>query len=437
VNLSPELESIIALLADIAGLPAGRKAARSLDWTRWLSMVDEHKLGPLLGAHVPRRPGWNLPDFVQHELAHRFNRSSFAAMVRQTQFVRIMRQLQSAGIQAAVLKGAALAPGLYEVAAERLMWDIDLLFADAATVERAAGLLRDQGYRPKKQFEGHHHAPPLVNPVNELAFELHTNLITPPVPPDVVADLWARRTRRRVGTDLDITVPDPVGLLAHQCIHALNDPVRSPLLRNLFEIAWLIQRMEGSTRDAFVRWVRHWKLEALVSRATRLASELFGTPSLLSLPSLGAYTLWCRSRLEWCDYGKWWARLKRHLASTHVERLLSGSHDRNVFTLVEIVARSARDAAWHRLRPRLAWSVARPRRPGWPHAEMDGTVLIHDDSSGEVHLLNELAARIWLAADGTSTLRELATRLADRNVSPRAVRDATNTLVGRGLLVSE
>ena len=434
MKLSPELRAVVSALADVAGLPADdHPAPARVDWTRWLSIVDEHSLGPVLGAQVLRRPEWKLPAVTQSELAHRFNRSSFTAMVRQTEFQRVMRKLRTERVEAMVLKGSALAPGLYSVAAERVMWDIDLLFSNASSLLKARHVLESHGYQQRRELHGHHHVAPLVNPVNELAFELHSNLITPPLPTAVVDDILQRGVTRRLATDLDILIPDPIGLLAHQCLHALNDPVRSPLLRNIFEIAWLLSRMNDQQQNEFVDCVRRWNIEPIVARATHLAADLFGTPPLLSQPKAGAYSHWCRARLEWCDYGKWWARLKRHLASTHVERLLAGSHDRNIFTLVEIVSRTARDAAWSRLQPRIASRSAHPRRPDWPHAAAGRGLLIHDTDSGEVHLLNDVAARVWLAADGHKTGRAIIKEAGIGSVTNES-RSALHALIGRGLI---
>jgi hypothetical protein len=99
---------------------------------------------------------------------------------------RIVAQLEEHGIEVILLKGAALAPALYEDLGTRPMSDLDLL-ARQEEIDRASGVLQQLGYRehyppqlgmPRGVNQAIAHERHLRGgPGGELAIELHWNII--------------------------------------------------------------------------------------------------------------------------------------------------------------------------------------------------------------------------------------------------------------------
>jgi len=52
------------------------------------------------------------------------------------------------------------------------------------------------------------------------------------------------------------------------------------------------------------------------------------------------------------------------------------------------------------------------RHPNVASAELDGEVVLFDETTDALHLLNPTAAAVWLRIDGLATVRELAADLA-------------------------
>jgi PqqD family protein of HPr-rel-A system len=53
------------------------------------------------------------------------------------------------------------------------------------------------------------------------------------------------------------------------------------------------------------------------------------------------------------------------------------------------------------------------RRGGICEAEIEGELVLLDTSSGDMHLLNRVAAAIWSELDGARTLDEIVAQLSD------------------------
>jgi hypothetical protein len=57
--------------------------------------------------------------------------------------------------------------------------------------------------------------------------------------------------------------------------------------------------------------------------------------------------------------------------------------------------------------------LPRARKSGLIIEEVDGEMLVYDLSDHRAHCLNRCAAEVWRAADGTTTVRQMAGRLRD------------------------
>lgn len=439
---SPELDVLIAQLAAIAGLPGprGRALARAderIDWGRWLRLVDENQLGSLLWA---RTRGEGLPEPVARALHERYARAGLEATFRQVELARLLDRL-AAVTTPVLLKGSALVHTLYETAAERPMSDIDLLLPDREALPAATRILASEGYLPERRLEAHaperhHHDPPLTNPAAELTLELHAQLSTPPLPEPVMAALWAGRERIERG-GVSMWVLDPVGRALHHALHAVADPIDSPLLRNLFETAWLIARLNDEERARLRELLARPEVAALAAPGVELAARLFGLESLSDPRPAGACELWSLARLEWCDSfdleRPFWAGLKRSLAREHLKVAPRGAvwtalAFARILLQVFVGAVLGRVAALAEARVTAIEAIAFATVP------IGDRLLAHDRDSGAVHLLDPVSARVWAAAAAEGSVDRLEAALARDGVPPRETRAAIARLLDAGLL---
>lgn len=80
------------------------------------------------------------------------------------------------------------------------------------------------------------------------------------------------------------------------------------------------------------------------------------------------------------------------------------------------------------------------RRPTVAAAELEGEVVLYDEDTDRVHVLNPTAGLVWDCLDGETSLAELAAELsrhfqADRDVVHRQVLDLARQLAQEGLVV--
>lgn len=90
--------------------------------------------------------------------------------------------------------------------------------------------------------------------------------------------------------------------------------------------------------------------------------------------------------------------------------------------------------------PDAITASSRPRaRAGCSGVELEGDVILVDDDSGAVHLLNPTARVVWSCFDGSTTIADIARDLdtvfaADRTTITDAVTDLARQLARSGLL---
>jgi Uncharacterised nucleotidyltransferase len=132
-----------AAVGRFCGTEAGRPP-RDVDWGALAGLAVRHHVAPIL-----QRSGWleryeAPPDaraLLSH-LAHRGARQSLRALAVQDEALEV---LEHAGVDAIVLKGAAVGLGAYGDPSARPAGDVDLL-VDPDVVPRAVGALRDAGF---------------------------------------------------------------------------------------------------------------------------------------------------------------------------------------------------------------------------------------------------------------------------------------------------
>jgi hypothetical protein len=121
-----------------------QKAREFTEWERLSVQAEEHGLGPLLYLHL-RAAGVHLPPTTKRELQGLYLRHRHANQVRMRVLREILVAYDTAGIQALVLKGAALSHLIYPEPGLRPMGDIDIL-VKKSEARRAQNLLAELGF---------------------------------------------------------------------------------------------------------------------------------------------------------------------------------------------------------------------------------------------------------------------------------------------------
>lgn len=431
--MNRELQHVSQALWGAIG--AGRPVADSApDWSKWLALAEEHKLSAFLYRRYRANPPW--PDAVQAELAARYVPSGFLNALRLREQLRVLTAL-SARCAFVVLKGAALSLLLYEEAAERDMVDLDLFLPAERDVEAALEVLRERQYAPTRRMLGHHHLPPMLHRSGRLSAELHTNLTSPALPPVFLRRFFADRVTVSAPGGLSIPVADRAHLLFHHCLHTLKDPIESPLLRNLFEIAWIAKTCGADD------WARFWEISAssgrdeIARRALAMARDFFPveTPPF-KRPSYSSIEFWARRRLGWIDGALGpVARRIRHVGVKHFDTMPAGRWSWDAPDMLRVVASSIWNGVRSHLRPLLAARSNTPlRRVSAVASPFGKGIALLRPESGQVFVLRGPAADAWQLSVQSMAGNAMTSELLARGRAPAEARDAVRTLVAMELL---
>ena len=151
-----------------------------LDWGRLIWLAGKEKASSHLWKVLRQLPGGSIPPERLAELQRVATAVDFRTLHLQGQLVRVLRTLEAVGIDTVLLKGAGLAATAYPTFIARPMYDLDLLVRReqgqaAWDALRAAGWIHNEATCPAAFYVGHHHLPPLDDPVGMgIAVELHT-----------------------------------------------------------------------------------------------------------------------------------------------------------------------------------------------------------------------------------------------------------------------
>ena len=444
IRLEPALAHLADHAAAVVGLPGTSLAARgaTFAWERWLELAHEHDLAPLLGARAlrPDAPGRAaLPAEVVVDLRAAYARWAHETVFRAAELRAVLDALAPVG-GAIVLKGPAVAATSYDELAERRSTDLDLLVRDGDARRRGVELLAARGYARKHArdaaAEDAAHDLGLVSEVADLEVDLHVDLLRSRLPRAALDDAWA--TRRELPVLGGIAVLDPAWQALHAAVHALSDPIGSPLLRNLLETGMLVVRLDVAGRARFVERARRFGLEDRVARALGLAHRLFGSPALLPVPRPGARELWAWRRLRWrYDDEGVVGRTLAHVAEHHLRRLDARlDHGLGVRALAGTLVEVARGHVVRRVTgtaaPRFLAAAATARAIG-------DALLVHAHATGDVHVVRGDAITAWqlvTSSAAPATLAALRDRLVAGGLAPDRADAALAALDAAALLVT-
>lgn len=276
---------ILFRLAGAGGLGASERAILdTVRWDRLVAIALLENATTTLARQVSVLP----PELVPAEAAARVRKLArvweFKLGVLHARLGEALALLHGAGIDVALLKGAALAVTAYASFAERGMGDVDLLIdpargRQAHELLQAAGWSWDRDRFPDGAYGAHHHLPPLADTRGSgLRLELHTA----PLPAGhryrlSSADLLAGARMVHVA-GVPVRVPEPHLHVVHAAAHlAWSHLMESGAWNTLRDVATLATsrmldwgRLVEVARGTGTMHSTYWTL--------RLARTLVGLP---------------------------------------------------------------------------------------------------------------------------------------------------------------
>ncbi|MBA3443368.1 MAG: nucleotidyltransferase family protein [Gemmatimonadales bacterium] len=220
------LEARVILLSaggDAASPLLRKLLAQNIDWPLLCALADREQASPILWAQVRRLGCGGGPE--SDPLKRLAMVSEFSLLRLQRRLYETCDALAAGGIDAVLLKGAAVAHTAYPRFVERPMRDIDLLVepeqADAAKQAlQAAGWVRRSNSFADDAYDGHQHLPPYTDAKgSDATVELHTDLFFEGHPFRFSPKAVRARARRLCVDQHVLLVPDPLHQLFHACLH--------------------------------------------------------------------------------------------------------------------------------------------------------------------------------------------------------------------------
>lgn len=257
--------AIPQLLANCARLDSGPEnearlahlAGNVRDWAGLPAQAEAHGLVPLLYSHL-QTAGVSLPLPVKRELQALYLRHHHANTVRVAALADILAAFQSAGIEARVLKGAALAHLVYPQPGLRPMRDLDIL-VKPSEARRAQQILAGLGFvAPLPLHLPDKHLPAAARPSEGLSVsvELHHNLFNAARPASLTLEQLAGPPLTFCLSGLTVSTLGCAEMLWHLCEHvAYHANIWEPLrLVWVADIVGFAEQFAAQIDWALVRW---------------------------------------------------------------------------------------------------------------------------------------------------------------------------------------
>jgi hypothetical protein len=209
------------------GKDSGCAQLSESEWEAVALSAAKHGLRPLLYERLAFNTSLvKVPDKVLAPLREAFLTNGLRNALLYRDLEQVVGAFRQKGLPVIVLKGAHLAPTVYQIIASRPMADIDLL-VKPNDLEKAAVTLLENGYsfevEPGRietwrlQHPGSHHLPSFSKPPHP-RLELHWVISAPPLSVEA-PDVW-QEARLANLAGVEARVLSPEDLLIHLCLHA-------------------------------------------------------------------------------------------------------------------------------------------------------------------------------------------------------------------------
>ena len=264
--------------------------AREIDWQYLVRSADRHALMPLLYHNLRAIGPTGIPEPVLDGLHRWFRENSRRNLFMVGELCKILRLLESHGIEAVPYKGPVLAACMYGNLALRQFVDLDIIVR-RRDVFRASDVLQSVGYRPdfpltRAQEAGYlrsRYAVELGRDDGYFAVELHWEV----APRYFAFPLDTERLWARLGQvsmyDTTIRTLAPEDLLLMLCVHGAKHLWEK--LGWICDIAELVRTHRGMDWDRVAAQAHELRSERLLGLGLLLASDLLGAD--VPEPALG------------------------------------------------------------------------------------------------------------------------------------------------------
>jgi hypothetical protein len=249
---------------------------RSVEWSRLLTLAEDHGVEGHLAASVHRLEGALVPPEIRQTLTDRKRAQTFFTLRLNAELFRLLEQFSANGIGAVVIKGPVLAVQAYGDPAMRSYGDLDLLVRQR-DIRRATELMITAGYAPAVPLSaidaGKIPGQYLFSkPDSGLLIELHNDLTLRYFPRRLpLEEFFARQIRVRVDAhDVPaLSVEDELVLI---CIHGAKHFWER--LMWVADVAALCSRQTGIGWDRVADSACSVGAERMVHTGLRVASDL-------------------------------------------------------------------------------------------------------------------------------------------------------------------
>jgi hypothetical protein len=235
-----------------------------------LETARDHRVHLLLAARWPRT-----------ELASDLRAAAAIDAIRDVELRRVLDALASAGVQAMLIKGAALAHTHYPQPALRPRIDTDLMIPDAAR-DRVAQALAALGYLRAIETEGEiANAQAHYERIDALsihhALDVHWRIANVIVFAGILTyQELARDSVTVPALGAHARAPSATHALMLACIHRVAHHRDSLNLLWLYDIHLLAEAMDETERAALIDLARAHRVRAVCAESLRLAADAFG-----------------------------------------------------------------------------------------------------------------------------------------------------------------
>ena len=266
-DLPPEdLMTVTNMLA--RWLPGGDGTAVSnwslAEWEAALWVVYWQNALPWLADRVAEN-GIELPEAVNGRLQTINTASRERTKVMLDACVEILAAFKQAGIETILLKGAVLAPLIYQDSLKRPLADLDLLIRPKDVAASREIMLNQLGYRyysrsaeDEVYLRGERKeniwAPDNVHPV-EVHFTLREEYAG--IGYELAEVMWRESEERPYWQNTTARIPNPAALLLHVCAHTTSDwIIQRGRLMHIDDIRQLCATMQPADWQTFARLVQ-------------------------------------------------------------------------------------------------------------------------------------------------------------------------------------
>jgi hypothetical protein len=271
-----------------------------VDWTRFLRLVQRHRVGPSTFRILARHPEIVVPPDVTTTLKLWHDRNALANLRGSVVLVELAEILARHGVVMLPLKGVSLALRTYGDLAARHSGDLDVLVAPADLM-RADRVLRETGWtrisnKTHEEIEATLAELPLLShhlsyrrhgsPALELHFELNPN---PRLLPLDIAAAAAKGTRAMIGGHALALLPDGPHLLFLATHGARHNWKR---LIWLLDVAVMVDRTDAATVDGWIAEAERLGVAGPLAQGLALAHATLALPLPERIrPRLGSFAV--------------------------------------------------------------------------------------------------------------------------------------------------